>query len=196
VRRAWQGIEVEFSRSARKHRIGRAHAFYVISNNDPMWDAEREQFGWVGADDRGHELEVVGVIKPDCLLIIHVACAIQEAVMEEQEARQQLSKIVGAMKTGKVKTRDIDLDDEVVLDAQGERITEARAEQMAAEAMQEYYRRAGRPSLSGQRERSPQITFRLPKRLAKRVETLAAREGKSVSQLGREALEQYVKKAG
>ena len=72
VSRAWQGIEVEFSRSARKHRIGRARAFYVINHNEAVWDVEREQFSWVGIDDRGLELEVVGVLKPDCLLVIHV----------------------------------------------------------------------------------------------------------------------------
>jgi hypothetical protein len=72
MNRAWQGIQVEFSRSARRHRIGRAHAFYVIIHSEAIWDAEREQFSWVGIDDRGLELEVVGVIKPDCLLIIRV----------------------------------------------------------------------------------------------------------------------------
>ena len=116
--------------------------------------------------------------------------------MEEHEARQQLDKIVEAIKQGKVRTRNIDLDEEVVLDAHGERITETRAAEMAEKAMQEHYRRVGRPSLSGPRERSPQVTFRLPKRLVERVEAVAAREGKSVSQLGREALEQYIEKAG
>jgi predicted HicB family RNase H-like nuclease len=116
--------------------------------------------------------------------------------MKEREARQQLGKVVEAIKQGKAKARSVNLDEIVVLDSRGERITEARAERMAAEGMQEYYRRAGRPSLSGPRERSPQVTFRLPKRLAKKVEAVAAREGKSVSQLGREALEQYIEKAG
>jgi hypothetical protein len=30
-----------------------------------------EQYVWIGADDRGLELEVVAVTKPDCLLVIH-----------------------------------------------------------------------------------------------------------------------------
>lgn len=30
-----------------------------------------DQVVWIGEDDRGVELEVVAVVKPDCLLIIH-----------------------------------------------------------------------------------------------------------------------------
>ena len=85
---------------------------------------------------------------------------------------------------------DIDLDKEVVLDSHGQRITEARAEQWAEEAI-EYVRR-GRPSLTGKSQHSPQISFRVPESLAKRAEEVAAKQGKSVSQLGREALERYL----
>lgn len=91
---------------------------------------------------------------------------------------------------------DIDLDEEVVLDANGERITEARAQQMAEDIMQDYYRRAGRPSLTGGRKHSPQVSFRVPEQLARRAEEAAARHGKTLSQLGREALEQYLDRAG
>jgi hypothetical protein len=31
-----------------------------------------ERRTWIGRDDRGVELEIVGLVKPDCLLIIHV----------------------------------------------------------------------------------------------------------------------------
>jgi len=92
--------------------------------------------------------------------------------------------------------RDIELDEEVVLDANGERITEARAQEMAAATMQEYYRRAGRPSLTGGRKHSPQVSFRVPEDLAQRAEEAATKQGKSLSQLGREALEQYLDRAG
>ena len=84
---------------------------------------------------------------------------------------------------------DIDLDEEVVLDARGERITEARAAEMAEHALQTV---RGRPSLTGGGRHSPQVSFRVPERLARRAEEVAAREGKSVSQLGREALEEYL----
>jgi len=87
---------------------------------------------------------------------------------------------------------DIDLDKEVVLDSAGERITEARAQEMAEYAMQQYYLRRGRPSLTGKSQHSPQISFHVPETLAKRAEEAAAKQGKSVSQLGREALERYL----
>ena len=85
---------------------------------------------------------------------------------------------------------DIDLDKEVVLDSTGERITEARAEEMAEYAIQQV--RRGRPSLSSNRQHSPQISFRVPEQLARRAEEVAAEQGKSVSQLSREALQRYL----
>lgn len=44
---------------------------------------------------------------------------------------------------------DIDLDAEVVLDGQGERITEAAAEQIAEDAMERLYERRRQPSPMG-----------------------------------------------
>jgi predicted HicB family RNase H-like nuclease len=85
---------------------------------------------------------------------------------------------------------DIDLDEEVVADAKGGRITEARAKEMAAEALRQA--RPGRPSLTGGHRHSPQISFRVPEQLARRAEQVASKQGKSVSQLGREALEKYL----
>jgi hypothetical protein len=85
---------------------------------------------------------------------------------------------------------DIDLDVEVVTDRTGRRITEARAEQIAAETLQKVGR--GRPSLAGRRGRSPQITFRLPPELRAKAERRAARDGKRVSDVAREALERHL----
>ena len=85
---------------------------------------------------------------------------------------------------------DIDLDEELVLDGKGERITEARAKEMAAEALRQA--KPGRPSLTGGHRHSPQISFRVPEQLARRAEQAATEQGKSVSQLGREALEKYL----
>ncbi|MPY83458.1 MAG: ribbon-helix-helix protein, CopG family [Actinophytocola sp.] len=85
---------------------------------------------------------------------------------------------------------DIDLDAEDVRDSAGERITEARAEEIAEQALRKVH--AGRPSLSGGRTHSPQVSFRVPKQLHARAAEVAEREGKSVSQLGREALEEYL----
>jgi predicted HicB family RNase H-like nuclease len=88
--------------------------------------------------------------------------------------------------------RYIDLDKEVVLDSGGERITEARAQEMAEYALQQVYAKRGRPSLTGPSSRSPQISFRVPESLARRAEEAAARQGKTLSQLSREALERYL----
>jgi predicted HicB family RNase H-like nuclease len=91
---------------------------------------------------------------------------------------------------------DIDLEQDIVLDNEGSRITQGRAQEMVDAARQEYERRAGRPSLTGSSEQSPHISFRVPKELAERAEAVANREGKSLSQLGREALARYLEKAG
>lgn len=57
-------------------------------------------------------------------------------------------------------------------------------------------RKAGRPSLTGAKGTSPQVTFRLSATVRERAERLAADRGTTVSALAREALEQFVKKAG
>ena len=91
---------------------------------------------------------------------------------------------------------DVDLEGEIILDNEGKRLTPVRVQEMVEAARQEYERRAGRPSLTGSAEQSPHISFRVPKDLAERAEAVAAREGKSLSQLGREALARYLEKAG
>ncbi|HSO03445.1 MAG TPA: hypothetical protein VLQ92_03110 [Candidatus Limnocylindrales bacterium] len=66
---------VRFTQSARKHRIGRAHALYVMDNSEPTVLEEPDQprrLVWLGADDRGLMLEIVAIETPDYLLIIHV----------------------------------------------------------------------------------------------------------------------------
>jgi hypothetical protein len=85
---------------------------------------------------------------------------------------------------------DIDLDVEVVLDADGSRITESRAQEIAKEAIAEYY--AGRPSLSTPRQQSPELKARVPVELRDRVQEEAKRRGITQSELLREALEQFL----
>lgn len=50
----------------------------------------------------------------------------------------------------------------------------------------------GRPSLSGQSEHSPSVSFRLDPADRDRAAARAKREGKTMSQLARDALEQYL----
>ena len=86
--------------------------------------------------------------------------------------------------------RDVDLDKEVIRDTTGKRITERRAQRIARDVLEQAGR--GRPSLSGGRVRSPQVSFRAPAELRAKAEERAAREGKTVSQLAREALERLL----
>lgn len=75
----------------------------------------------------------------------------------------------------------------------GAQITEEMADQLADEAERGYELRGrGRPSLSGSPAESPQVSFRLPAAVREEAARRAAAEGKTVSQLAREALERYL----
>ena len=69
-------MRLKFTQSTRKHRIGKGRALYVIDNVEPIEriNASGEtEFEWVGTDDRGLELEIVGVVvEGDMILIFHV----------------------------------------------------------------------------------------------------------------------------
>ena len=84
---------------------------------------------------------------------------------------------------------DVDLSTEVVRDAKGKRLDDAYVERVVKAAG----KLRGRPSLDiGP---SPQVAFRLPPALRERAAQVAAAEGKSVSQLAREALEQRLNRS-
>lgn len=61
---------IRFTRSARRHRIGKAHALHVMNTAEPIED--EDGIGWIGPDDRGVELEVYLLERPDVFLVIHV----------------------------------------------------------------------------------------------------------------------------
>ena len=69
-------MEIRFIKSARKHRIGKAHALFVIENNEPIADVGRDEFErklfWQGLDDRYVGLEIVGIEIDEVIIIIHV----------------------------------------------------------------------------------------------------------------------------
>lgn len=83
---------------------------------------------------------------------------------------------------------DVDLEREDIRLADGTRLAEGVAAQIAEETL----RSVGRPSLSGDRERSPQIAFRVPPAVRDLAAEVAALEGKTVSKLAREALEERI----
>ena len=85
---------------------------------------------------------------------------------------------------------DIDLDDEVVLDKKGQRITEARARKIATETLAKAG--VGRPSLTAPGRHSPEVKARVPEELHVRLQEAAQREHTSTSNLIRKALEQYL----
>jgi hypothetical protein len=67
---------IRFTRGSRRHRIGKAAAYQVITTapvdvgDDP--GTGDTTLVWVGEDQRGRELEIVAIEKPDCFLVIHV----------------------------------------------------------------------------------------------------------------------------
>jgi predicted HicB family RNase H-like nuclease len=89
---------------------------------------------------------------------------------------------------------DVDLEQEDVRDRQGRRITEEYVERAAEEALQ--IARPGRPPLGASGRHSPRVSFRVPEQTRRRAEQRAAQEGRSVSEIAREALERYLQDAG
>lgn len=79
--------------------------------------------------------------------------------------------------------RTVDLSQELVRDKNARPVDEADVQELV-----EVARKApGRPSLA--KGTSPSVAFRLPPELRARAAQIAANEGKTVSQLAREALE-------
>lgn len=79
----------------------------------------------------------------------------------------------------------------------GTPITDEVAEKLADEAEAGYEltptKRVGRKSLGGSRGASPRVNFRMTAELQAHAQACAEKEGKTVSQIAREALEKYVK---
>ena len=67
---------IRFTRGSRKHRIGRKSAYHVIAMTAATMTTDEEAgdttLSWIGADERGRELEIVALDRPDCFLVIHV----------------------------------------------------------------------------------------------------------------------------
>jgi hypothetical protein len=135
-----------------------------------------ERLLWIGPDGRGLELEVVAIVMPEYVLVIHV--------MPTQLSSED------AMSAKYVAGPDVDLDHEVVRDKSGRRITERLARQIAEDTL--HRAGAGRPSLTGPGRRSPEVKARVPEELRERLHAAAEREHTSSSELIRKALEQYL----
>ena len=85
--------------------------------------------------------------------------------------------------------KDVNLNETIILDKQGNRLTNARAEKIAQEIIKQA---TGRPSLTGPKKVSPEVKARVPQKLKVRLEREAKRRGETPSVLIREALESYL----
>jgi hypothetical protein len=67
-------VEILFVKSARKHKIGRAKAVYVMLTSTPTIELvhAREEWKWVGLDERGLLLEIIAIKEHAKLTVIHV----------------------------------------------------------------------------------------------------------------------------
>ena len=71
-------MRLKLTKAARKHRIGVARIASVISTIEPTVGTRpsgEPEFSWAGPDDRGLELEIIGVLVDidgdPAMLIIH-----------------------------------------------------------------------------------------------------------------------------
>lgn len=85
-------------------------------------------------------------------------------------------------------SEDVDLAREDVRLPDGTRLTQDLADAI----VEDVRRKVGRPSLTGEAAISPRVTFRLTPDVRDRAAAVAEREGKTISELAREALEARV----
>jgi len=62
-------VRFYFTRSARHHKIGRAHALAAPANAGPP-SIDGNRLEWIASDDRGVELHIVGKIADENLVVI------------------------------------------------------------------------------------------------------------------------------
>lgn len=86
---------------------------------------------------------------------------------------------------------DIDLDDEDLYLPDGTRLTEAKAAEIAEDAIVHHYRTRGRPSVTGSQERTPSLTVRVPLATRTALERIAATQGRRLADVSRDALAEY-----
>ncbi len=95
-------------------------------------------------------------------------------------------------KKSSTRSRYVDLDDEIILDRNGKRVTSAYVERILKKDLGVII---GRPSLTGPKIHSPEIKARVPMKLKVALEREAKRRGETASSIIREALEKYLKSA-
>jgi len=92
------------------------------------------------------------------------------------------------IKTGPIGP-DVDLEAEEVYVADGRRLTDQLAGEIAERALA---RHRGRPSVSGGGRRTPSLTVRVPQPTREALEKMAKAQGKRLAEISREALDEYI----
>ncbi len=100
-------------------------------------------------------------------------------------AKRTKPKITADTRIGK----DVDLRHEDIRLPDGTRVTD----ELVDDIVEEVRRKGGRPSLTGDAAVSPRVSFRVTPSVRERAAIIAEREGKTISQLAREALEARVR---
>jgi hypothetical protein len=67
-------VRIEFTKSARKHKIGKQRVMEVIATSTPtmFFEGGVSKLRWVGRDRRGLELEILALEEGEVWLVIHV----------------------------------------------------------------------------------------------------------------------------
>jgi hypothetical protein len=67
-------VRIEFTNSARKHKIGKQRVREVIATSTPtmFFEGGVSKLRWVGRDRRGLELEILALEEGEVWLVIHV----------------------------------------------------------------------------------------------------------------------------
>jgi len=88
---------------------------------------------------------------------------------------------------------DVDLGTEEMYLADGQRLTDKVAEDLAQRTLA---RHRGRPSVTGNGARTPSLTVRVPRETRTALEELAKTQGKRLADVSREALDEYLSRHG
>jgi hypothetical protein len=86
---------------------------------------------------------------------------------------------------------DVDLDTEEVYTADGRRLTNELADEMADWALK---RLRGRPSVTGKSAKTPNLTVRVPPEVRAGLESIADAQGRRLADVSRDALAEYVER--
>lgn len=142
----------------------------------------------MGRDERDPELEIIAIeLEGDedheaLLLVIHVMPTHlrgNDPCLNVRHPASPVPSPSARMSTSIARTSGL---------TDGTRLTDEVADRIVDQVR----RSSGRPSLSGEAAASPQIAFRVASAVRDRAAELAAREGKTISQLAREALEERI----